>query len=168
MEHFPFGTTPGELPQWLQESLAGTVLAGATMPLWMLDTTEDLSAPAAFMLKMPPGYRLFRHGHRCERFEVVVQGTLDVGDGRTAVAGDVFTAPAGTLYGPHTAGPDGCTTIEIFSALEGMFRVLYEGPGGELLEADVRKGELPPDYIPLAPDGSVVDFGITTGTPPSG
>jgi hypothetical protein len=165
MEYFPFGAAPSQLPEWLQTSLAGTALGGASMPLWMLDTTEDLSVPAAFMLKMPPGYRLFRHGHPCERFEVVVQGSLDVGDGRTAEAGDVFTALAGTLYGPHTAGPEGCTTIEIFSALEGIFRVLYEGPEGELLEADVRNGELPPDYEPLAPDGSVVDFGIATAQP---
>lgn len=164
MEYFPFGTAPSELPDWLQASLSDTMLAGAAMPLWMLDKTEDLSAPAAYMLKMPPGYRLFRHGHRCERFEVVVQGTLDVGDGRTARPGDVFTASAGTLYGPHTAGPDGCTTIEIFSALEGMFLLLYEGPGGELVEADIRKGELPPEYVPLTADGSVIDLGAGART----
>ena len=157
MQHFAFGTVP-DTPAWLHKALQGTMLSGANLPLWLLDTTEDLSVPAAYMLKMPPGYRLFRHGHRCERFEVVLQGSLDVGDGRVAGVGDIFTAEAGTLYGPHTAGPEGCTTLEIFSALEGMFRLLYEGPDGGI-EADVRKGELAPDYIPLDAAGAVIELG---------
>lgn len=151
MQLHPFDRPPGPLPAWLDRELAGTVLQGASMPLWLLDTTEDLSVPAAYLLCMPPGYRLFRHGHPCRRFEIVVRGSLEVGDGRTATPGDVFTAEAGHLYGPHTAGPQGCTTLEIFSRLDGMFRLLYEGPDGEVLEADIRRGELPPDYVPLIP-----------------
>jgi hypothetical protein len=67
---------------------------------------------------MPPGYVLFRHGHPCKRFEVVVQGTL-----------------------------------EIFSALEGMFRLVYEDADGSIREADIRNSEMPPDYAPLPTDG---------------
>ena len=52
-----------------------------------------------------------------------------------------------------TAGPEGCTTFEIFSALEGMFRLVYEDADGSVREADIRKGEIPPDYVPLPTDG---------------
>jgi hypothetical protein len=149
VEFYPLGTFPSEAPRWFGEALAGSAIPGAVMPVWLLDKTEDMSAPAAFLLRMPPGYRLFRHGHPCERFEVIVQGSLDVGDGRTAKPGDIFTAEAGALYGPHTAGPEGCTSIEVFSAVEGMFRLLYEDEQGRIAEADVRRGEFPPEYIPL-------------------
>src|ERR1700679_2958365 len=130
MKLYPLGTFPTEVPAWFDKILGDAGMNASRIPLWHLDKTEGLSVPAAFLLQMPAGYTLFRHGHPCERFEVVVQGSLDVGDGRTAGVGDIFTADAGTLYGPHTAGPEGCTTIEIFSAVEGMFRLLYEGSDG--------------------------------------
>ena len=147
MKFYPFGTAP-DLPGWFTRELSGTELAAERLPMWFIGTQLDLSAPAAYRLTMPPNWVLCRHGHPCERLEIVVQGSLEVGDGRIARPGDTFTAAANTLYGPHRAGPEGCTTIEIFSAVEGMFRMLYEGPDGSLLEADVRKGELPPDYQP--------------------
>lgn len=153
MEFFPLGTAPIEKPEWITKTLAEHNMNAAAIPFWLLDTTEDMSTPAAYCLRMPPDYVLFRHAHPCERFEIVIQGSLEIGDGRVAHAGDIFTAKAGELYGPHTAGPEGCTTIEIFSHLDSMFRQYYEGPNGELLEADNRRGEAPPDYIPLPGDG---------------
>jgi hypothetical protein len=146
---YPLGTTPTDPPRWFAEALAPSGIPASAVPMWFLDKTEGWSAPAAFLLRMPPGYRLFRHGHPCQRFEVIVQGSLDIGDGRIGKVGDVFTEEAGSLYGPHTAGPDGCTTIEIFSAIDGMFRLIYEDDQGNICEADVRKGQLPPDYVPL-------------------
>jgi hypothetical protein len=86
----------------------------------------------------------------------VIQGSLEVGDGRTAQVGDIFTADAYTLYGPHTAGPEGCTTIEMFSSVEGMFRLLYEDANGELVEANALKGEIPPMYVPLPNDADAM------------
>jgi hypothetical protein len=152
MKFYPYGTFPTEAPEWFAKELAQAGMNASKIPLWHLDTTEDWSTPAAFFLQMPPGYTLFRHGHPCQRFEVVIQGSLDIGDGRTAKAGDIFTADAHTLYGPHTAGPEGCTTIEIFSEVEGMFRLLYEDENGKMVEADARKGETPPGYVPLPGD----------------
>jgi hypothetical protein len=149
MKYYPYGTAPTEAPEWLEKELAGTGMKASGIPLWHLDKIEGWSVPAALLLQMPPNYTLLRHGHPCQRFEIVIQGSLEIGDGRTATVGDTFTADANTLYGPHTAGPEGCTTIEVFSAVEGMFRLLYEGPDGEMLEADARKGEVPPDYQPL-------------------
>lgn len=156
MEFYPFGTFPTEPPAWFTETLAKSGMNAAAIPLWHLDTKQDLSNPAAFLLRMPPGYTLFRHGHPCQRFEVVIQGSLEIGDGRTANVGDIFTADANTLYGPHTAGPEGCTTIEVFSEVEGMFRLLYEGPDGEMLEANALKGEVPPTYVPLPNDAEAM------------
>ena len=49
------------------------------------------------------------------RFEVIVRGTLDVGGGRMLKAGDVMVSEPHVFYGPHFAGPEGCTTFEIFS-----------------------------------------------------
>jgi hypothetical protein len=156
MKYYPYGTSPTETPEWLVKELAPSGINATKIPLWHLDKTEGWSVPAAFFLKMPPNYTLFRHGHPCQRFEIVIQGSLELGDGRTASVGDTFTADAYTLYGPHTAGPEGCTTIEVFSALEGMFRLLYEGDDGEMLEADARKGEVPPAYVPLPGDEEVM------------
>ena len=114
----------------------------------LADDPADANAPAVVLLKMPPGYRLFRHAHICHRFEVVVTGTLEA-NGRTLRPGDVMTARPGELYGPHVAGPDGCTTAEVFGSLEGVFRVLADGPDG-VREYDFLKGESPDDYLPLA------------------
>ncbi len=156
MKLYPFGTVPTDPPEWFAKVLAESGMNASAIPLWHLDKRDSFGGPAAFLLRMPPGYTLFRHGHPCERFEVVVQGSVDVGDGRTANEGDIFTAEAFTLYGPHTAGPEGCTTIEIFSDVEGMFRLLYEGEDGELLEANALKGEVPPGYVPLPDDAAAM------------
>ena len=111
------------------------------------DDPEAPEAPAVVMLDMPPGYVLFRHAHICHRFEVVVKGSLRAGD-RTLVPGDVMVANPGEFYGPHVAGPEGCTTAEVFGNLEGVFRVLAgsaEGPRAY----DFREGVVTPDYVPL-------------------
>ena len=158
MEFYPLGTLPTSYPPWYVEGLAQGGLNAYASATWILSPNgEDrFESPAAHLLPMPPGYRLFRHGHPCYRFEVIVQGSLELGDGRIANVGDVFTAEPGALYGPHTAGPEGCTTIEFFSRLEAAYTLLYEGPGGEILEADVRKGEMPPDYIPMDRDADMM------------
>jgi hypothetical protein len=83
------------------------------------DDPEAPEVPAVVMLDMPPGYVLFRHAHICHRFEVVVKGSLVAGD-RTLRPGDVMTARPGEWYGPHIAGPEGCTTAEVFGTLDGV------------------------------------------------
>jgi hypothetical protein len=111
------------------------------------DDVEAPEAPAVVMLEMPPGYVLFRHAHLCHRFEVVVKGSMRAGD-RTLVPGDVMVAKPGEWYGPHIAGPEGCTTAEVFGTLDGVFRVLA-GSDETGREYDFRTGEVPPDYEPL-------------------
>jgi anti-sigma factor ChrR (cupin superfamily) len=111
------------------------------------DDQESWDSPAVVVLEMPPNYVLFRHAHVCHRFEVVVKGSLEAG-GRILGPGDVMTARPGELYGPHTAGPEGCTTVEVFGSLEGVFRVLAPMAEG-VFEFAFRKGEAPDDYQPL-------------------
>jgi catechol 2,3-dioxygenase-like lactoylglutathione lyase family enzyme len=113
----------------------------------LADDDEQLDAPAVVMLEMPPGYVLFRHAHICHRFEVVVKGTLHA-DGRLLRPGDVMTARPGEMYGPHTAGPQGCTTAEVFGSLEGVFRVIAN-TADRPREFDFRTGDVPPEYSPL-------------------
>jgi hypothetical protein len=113
----------------------------------LADDDQQSDAPAVVMLEMPPGYVLFRHAHICHRFEVVVKGSLLV-DGRVLRPGDVMTARPGEMYGPHTAGPEGCTTAEVFGSLEGVFRVIANTPDGPR-DFDFRTGDVPDDYSPL-------------------
>jgi hypothetical protein len=88
---------------------------------------------------MGPGWVLPRHAHDCHRFEVVVQGTLDVGD-RILKTGDIIVSDPGVAYGPHIAGPEGCTTFEIFSNLRASYITLLDTPEGRI-ECDVSTPE---------------------------
>ena len=85
----------------------------------MADDPEDMDAPLATILYMPPNYVLIRHAHECYRVEVIIEGTVHVGD-RVLRAGDVSVSGPGIAYGPHTAGPTGCLTVEIFSRQEAL------------------------------------------------
>jgi anti-sigma factor ChrR (cupin superfamily) len=111
------------------------------------DDPDSPDSPAVVLLDLPPGYVLFRHAHICHRLEVVVNGSLKT-EGRILEPGDTMTARPGEWYGPNVAGPDGCTTIEVFGSLDGVFRVLAESDDGPR-EFDFRKGEIPRDYEPL-------------------
>ncbi len=166
MEYYPFGMVPVEHPDWYTEPLRAAGLDPASAAHWILSADPDqtrFDSPSAYLLTMPPGYTLFKHGHPCFRFEVIIAGSLDIGDGHVAGVGDVFTAQPYELYGPHVAGPEGCTTIEFFSRLEGAFTLLYEGPNGEILTADVRKGELPPGAEPTPRGREIMSNGGATG-----
>lgn len=88
-------------------------------------------APVAMMLRMEPGTVLRRHSHDCYRVEIVVRGSIDVGNGRDMRPGDVAVSAPGEFYGPHTAGPDGSLSVEIFSAAAGMVPGYVDGDGDE-------------------------------------
>jgi hypothetical protein len=84
--------------------------------------------PRVLVLEMEPGFVIQRHSHGCERFEIIVGGSLYVGDD-VLRAGDVMTARAGEFYGPKVAGPDGCVTAEVF-AHQHASEPLYECADG--------------------------------------
>lgn len=95
--------------------------------------------PTVVALRMGPGWVLPRHAHDCYRFEIVTHGTLDVGD-RILKPGDVMISEPGIAYGPHIAGPEGCTTFEIFSNHKASFVTLLDGPDGRV-ECDMATPE---------------------------
>lgn len=93
------------------------------------DPENDPDAPVAAVLEMEPGTVITRHAHDCERFEMIVKGTLEVDD-RVLGPGDVMISHAHEEYGPHTAGADGCTTLEVFGTYTGSYMPIYPGPNG--------------------------------------
>ena len=109
--------------------MEGSKLTPAT--LHVLGEPSDETAPAALIFTMPPHSTIPRHSHLCERFEVILEGSLKVDD-LVLGPGDVMIARKGEAYGPHTAGPEGCRTLEIFSTLAGAHHLMYETPEGPL------------------------------------
>ncbi|MBV9661550.1 MAG: hypothetical protein JO337_10365 [Acidimicrobiales bacterium] len=105
------------------------------------DDSED--APAAMVLDMQPGHVIARHAHDCERVEIVVSGSLDVGD-RILRAGDIMVAHPGEFYGPHVAGPEGCMTLEVFSAARETHQIVYQAEDGTKVKPDALIGEYRP------------------------
>jgi hypothetical protein len=114
---------------------------------FVLGEIEDREAPMAAILEMPAGYVIPRHAHDAERFEVVVKGSIDVGD-RILYPGDVMIARPGELYGPKVCGPDGCTTVEFFSSQRGVDAPLvHELTDGTTITVDYLRGERPPANV---------------------
>ena len=101
---------------------------------FVLGDPDVSTTPVAAMLRLPPNGVLARHAHPVVRFEVVVQGSIDVGE-RVLQPGDVMVSPAGEFYGPHVAGPDGCTTVEVFSSIAGTGNVIYDTADGARVES---------------------------------
>ena len=101
-----------------------------------LGDPDNDATPVAVTVEMPPGFTIMRHAHPCDRFEVIVRGTLKDGD-RILRAGDVMTSKAHEMYGPKTAGKDGCTTIEVFGNAPGVTQRIEERPGGRVEAVDL-------------------------------
>jgi hypothetical protein len=109
--------------------MANSQLTPATMHV--MGDPSDETAPTALIFTMQPGAVIPRHSHTCERFEVILEGSIQVDD-MILGPGDVMVAHKGDAYGPHVAGPEGCRTLEIFSTLAGAHNILYETPKGVL------------------------------------
>ena len=84
----------------------GAEAVGCRLSYFAMGAPDDERTPVAAVLYMPPHHILARHAHPAPRFEVLVQGTLDIGD-RVLSPGDIMVTDANEMYGPHTAGPDG-------------------------------------------------------------
>jgi|SRR6266540_6443587 hypothetical protein len=122
---------PKELEHLVQGGLTG-------LSYFLLGERKD-NPPTVVALRMGPGWVLPRHAHDCYRFEIVTQGTLDVGE-RILKTGDVMISEPGIAYGPHVAGPEGCTTFEIFSNHKASYVTLLDLPEGPV-ECDVSTAE---------------------------
>jgi hypothetical protein len=112
----------------LDEIAAKGGLDGISVANLVLGDPEK-DAPSATLLRMASGYVLPRHGHDCYRLEVIVKGSIHVGD-EVYGAGTIMFSEPGTFYGPHVAGPEGCVTIEIFSNFEASHVTMMESTSG--------------------------------------
>jgi hypothetical protein len=88
------------------------------------------NSPTVVCLRLAAGEKLSRHRHDCHRFEIIVQGSLTTDDGRVVGVGNVMTSEPNVAYGPHTAGPEGCTSFEIFSNHEASYQLQLETKDG--------------------------------------
>lgn len=102
--------------------------------LFALGDPDDADTPAAVVFRAPAGYELPRHSHDCHRFEVVIEGSLTNEHGERLTAGSIMTAAPDQMYGPLTAGPDGYTSVEIFSRLAGAHEITWDTPRGPWLD----------------------------------
>lgn len=116
------------------EELQPLVRSGLGAAYFLLGK-ESENPPTVIALRMAPNFVLARHAHDCHRFEVVVQGTLDVGE-RVLKPGDVMMSEPGVAYGPHVAGPEGCTTFEFFTNYVASHTTLVE-EGEGLVACDI-------------------------------
>ena len=111
---------------------------GVRVSYFPVGDADNDSTPVAVVVEMKPGFVIMRHAHPCDRFEVIVRGTLETED-RVLRVGDVMTSVAGEMYGPKTAGKDGCTTIEVFGTASGVTKRIEERPGGKVETVDLEQ-----------------------------
>jgi hypothetical protein len=118
---------PGFWARYPQE-LEPLFKSGLAASYFLLGKKSE-NPPTVIALRMAPNFVLVRHAHNCHRFEVVVQGALDVGE-RVLKPGDVMITEPGVAYGPHVAGPEGCTTFEFFTNYVASHTTLVEDTEG--------------------------------------
>jgi hypothetical protein len=139
-------------PEHFKETQARTEALGFRTSLFQLGESKDTNPPVALMLYLPPGGVLFRHRHDCHRMEVVVQGSMQTEEGLWLNPGDVRLSNPGEFYGPHTAGPTGVLSVEIFSSTAGVasemhpdlppeHRAMLEASRARALAAQAAKSE---------------------------
>jgi hypothetical protein len=124
----PAGTT------WGATVVAAGEAQGTKTAIHALGDPTDEQTPVVVIIKFPPNYVLPRHCHQSDRLEVVVAGSVEV-DGQWLGPGDIWASPAGEFYGPHTMGPDGCTTMELATVA-----------GAHLLTFEIEGVKIPVDF----------------------
>ena len=122
----------------------------------VLGADGDENAPATNLLQMEPGTVVAYHTHDCPVMMLVIMGSLYV-PGRILMPGDRMEADANEFYGPLVAGPDGCTSVEMFAALRGMINVKYQRKTGEIFSVSLREEPMP-DNRTLAGMDPVADI----------
>jgi len=100
--------------------------------VYTMGDPNDPETPAFVIFKMAPNSKLPRHSHPCQRFEVVIQGSME-SEGETLVTGDIMMAAPNEPYGPHYAGPEGCTVVEYFGRVFGAYNIDWRKRNGDIL-----------------------------------
>jgi hypothetical protein len=106
--------------EFSEEFAVGAEATGVRLAHFVMsDDKDDMEAPLASIFYMRPNFVLPKHDHDCYRVEVVIEGSVRIGD-KILRAGDVSVSRPGEAYGPHIAGPTGVLTVEIFSRQKGL------------------------------------------------
>jgi hypothetical protein len=86
---------------------------GLRQKRFTLGEDGDPTRPIFIMTYFPPNAVLPRHYHGDVFMDIVVQGTSNM-EGETHGPGTVRYFPEKCMYGHITAGPEGCTLLEIY------------------------------------------------------
>jgi hypothetical protein len=70
----------------MAQIMAASNLTPAT--LHVMGVSSDEAAPAALIFTMPPNSVIPRHAHLCERFEIILEGSLTNEEGLLLGPGD--------------------------------------------------------------------------------
>ena len=103
---------------------------------FVIGDAEAEQGQAALIMQMQPGHVVNSHAHSSGVFEVIIAGSIEV-NGQTYGPGDVMVLEPGEECGKATVGPEGCTTVEFFSTVQGAHQLVYRDPQGDPLAWDV-------------------------------
>src|ERR1700761_7856785 len=98
---------------------------------------EDGQPGAAVILCIDyqPGFFVDAHKHRTGHVELIVDGSLKVGD-QWERKGDIRVVPAGVSYGPIQAGDQGCKGMEFFADRKDVLPMLDHRPAAAQQDGD--------------------------------
>lgn len=86
---------------------------------WRLGYDDDPTRPGFMHVRWGPGEGAPEHRHKSWTANIVIQGTLKIGE-TWYEAGAVALIEPNIWYGPLEAGPDGAELIEIHATIAGL------------------------------------------------
>jgi hypothetical protein len=98
----------------------------------------ELGDAAILCIDYQPGFYVDAHMHRTGHVELIVDGSLRVGD-QWERKGDIRVVPAGVPYGPIRAGDDGCKGMEFFAHRKDILPLLDDGAAAAQPDGDTAK-----------------------------
>lgn len=111
----------------------------------VLATEEEAGRPEVVMLaiEFEPGFYVAPHQHPTGHIEVILEGSLYIGD-RLELPGEIRVSPPYESYGPLKAGPDGCKCLEIFPDRQAVLPIVDDPAAAATHEGDENhlKGKL--------------------------
>ena len=86
---------------------------GVYFQLFQIGEGDDDDRAGMLIVEIPAQFEIPAHHHAVWHQEIVLAGEIEVG-GELLQAGDMRIVPAGAIYGPLKAGPEGCRLVEVF------------------------------------------------------
>jgi hypothetical protein len=99
---------------------------------FILGGRDDTHAPQVWIIELPPHYVIPQHYHDVHRIEIMLKGSYRL-DGQERGPGAITFFKAGELYGPIEYGPEGGTSLEVFSDSANLRPIFAEEPGPEIV-----------------------------------